>query len=103
MGHAPLPGDLHQPLEDRLEGLGADELGEPDQGPRVRHALAIDATEGAVDEAAPDLALTFVEAPVAEMLEQEPARDDGGGRLETPPTIASPWRAVGWGALSVES
>ena len=87
-GHAPPPGDLHQPLQEGLERVRLEELRQADERLGVRHALAIDAAEGPVDEAAPDLALALVEAPVAEMLEQEHAQDDGDGRPETPATAA---------------
>ena len=86
--HPPLPSDLHHSLQHGRERLGAEKVREADQRLGVGHALAIDGTEGPIDEAGPDLALTFVEAPVMEMLEQKHAEDDRGGRSEAPASAA---------------
>ncbi len=63
-------------LEDGL----VEEVGQPDQRLRVRHALPVDTAERAIHQAAAHLTLTFVEAPVVEMLQDQEAQDHGRRR-----------------------
>ena len=93
--YPPLPGDLHHALQRGLQGVGAQEVRQSDQGLRIRNTLAIDSAEGAVHEAASHLALAFVEAPVPEMFQQECAQDNSGGRAEPPAASDCQRRAAG--------
>jgi len=61
------------------DGL-VEEVGQPDQRLGVRHALAVDAAERAIHQTATHLALTFVEAPVVEMLQDQEAQHHGRRR-----------------------
>ena len=72
--------------------------GQADQRLGVRHPLAVDPAEGAVDQAAADFPLALGEAPVVEVLEDEHAEDHHHGRAEPPaaPALgsAAPQRRV---------
>src|SRR2546430_15430616 len=61
---------------------------QPDQRLRVRDAFTVNAAERAIDQASPDLSLAFIEAPVGEMLEDEPPEHEGGGRAQSAPAPA---------------
>jgi hypothetical protein len=68
---ASLTPPLNHPLQQGLQRLGAEQVGEANQCLGIRDPLAIDPAEGSRDEAAADLTLAVVEAPVSEMLQQE--------------------------------
>jgi hypothetical protein len=63
-------------------------MAQADERLGIRHPLAINAAEGAVDQTAAHLALALVEAPLGQMLEHEHAQDDRGRRAESPPPRA---------------
>jgi len=82
----PLSAQRHQPGHHVLEHRGIEEVRQPDQRLGIRHPLAIDPAEGAVDQVPPHLALALVEAPVMQVLEDEHPQDHGGRRPQAAPT-----------------
>src|SRR3989449_272502 len=78
----------HQAGEDVLEYRFVQQMRQPDQCLRVRNTFSVDPAERAIDQAAPDLSLAFIEAPVGEMLEDEHPQHDGGGRAQSAPAPA---------------
>src|SRR2546425_370193 len=77
----------HQSREDVLEHGFLQKVRQPDQRLRVRDAFTVNAAERAIDQAAPDLPLAFIEAPVGEMLEDQHPQHDGGGRAQSAPAL----------------
>src|SRR5204862_6415222 len=60
---------------------------QPDQGFRVRDALHVNPAERAINQAPPDLALTLIESPIGQMLEDEHPQHDGGRRTQSAPAL----------------
>ena len=90
---APAPHDAalapqgHQPGQHILEHRLVQQAGQPDQRLRVRNALAVDPAERAVHQAAPNLPLALIEAPIMEVLEDQYPQDHGRGRPQSAATL----------------
>ena len=65
-----------------LSASGPSRAARADQRLGIRDPFAVNAAEGAIDQAAPDFALALGEAPVIEVLEDQHPEDDDDGRAE---------------------
>ncbi len=81
-GHPPRAGDVDEARDDALERLRSQQGRQADQRLGIRDPFAVDAAEGAVDQAAADFPLALGEAPVIEVLEDQHPEDHDHGRAQ---------------------